>query len=83
MCFLSENIYDYVNVSQGKVTIPSMDDGEEFALTDVSANKQQREIYILISRVVLIILVKSEFVLICVLFRVSKSDATYFMEPIV
>lgn len=38
MCNLSENIYDYYNVSQGKVTIPNMDDGEEFALTDVSLN---------------------------------------------
>lgn len=36
MCNLSDNIYDYYNVSQGKITIPSMDDGEEFALTDVS-----------------------------------------------
>lgn len=36
MCNLSENIYDYYNVSQGKVTIPNMDDGEEFSLTDVS-----------------------------------------------
>lgn len=36
MCFLSDNIYDYTNVSQGKITIPSMDDGEEFIATDVS-----------------------------------------------
>lgn len=36
MCSLSDNIYDYFNVSQGKVTIPNMDDGEEFSLTDVS-----------------------------------------------
>lgn len=36
MCFLSDNIYDYYNVSQGKITIPSMDDGEEFVATDVS-----------------------------------------------
>lgn len=35
-CFLTDNIYDYHNVSQGKVTIPSMDDSEEFTLTDVS-----------------------------------------------
>lgn len=38
MCFLSENIYDYVNVSQGKITIPNVDDGEECLLTDVSHN---------------------------------------------
>lgn len=35
-CFLSDNIYDYYNVSQGKVTVPNMDDGEEFQLADVS-----------------------------------------------
>lgn len=34
MCFLSDNIYDYFNVSQGKVTVPNMDDGEEFQLAD-------------------------------------------------
>lgn len=37
-CFLSDNIYDYYNVSQGKITIPGMDDGEEFALTDVRSS---------------------------------------------
>jgi len=36
MCFLSNNIHDYVNVSQGKTTIPNVDDGEECLLTDVS-----------------------------------------------
>lgn len=36
ICLLSDNIYDYYNVSQGKITIPSMDDGEECTLTDVS-----------------------------------------------
>jgi len=35
MLLLSENIYDYHFVSQGKITIPSMDDGEELAATDV------------------------------------------------
>ncbi|XP_071860555.1 myosin heavy chain isoform X33 [Bombus fervidus] len=34
MCLLSNNIYDYVNVSQGKITIPNVDDGEECTLTD-------------------------------------------------
>ncbi|XP_017461556.1 PREDICTED: myosin heavy chain, muscle isoform X11 [Rhagoletis zephyria] len=34
MCLLSDNIYDYYNVSQGKVTVPNMDDGEEFQLAD-------------------------------------------------
>lgn len=41
MCILSDNIYDYYNVSQGKVTIPNMDDGEEFSLTDVSVKMIQ------------------------------------------
>lgn len=39
MCFLSDNIYDYFNVSQGKVTVPSIDDGEEFQLADVSGRQ--------------------------------------------
>ncbi|KAL6426876.1 hypothetical protein ACFW04_009267 [Cataglyphis niger] len=34
MCYLSDNIYDYYNVSQGKITIPNVDDGEECLLTD-------------------------------------------------
>lgn len=34
-CFLSEDIHDYYNVAQGKITIPGVDDGEEFRLTDV------------------------------------------------
>ncbi|XP_067622952.1 myosin heavy chain, muscle isoform X45 [Eurosta solidaginis] len=34
MCLLSDNIYDYYNVSQGKVTVASIDDGEEFQLAD-------------------------------------------------
>ncbi|KAM7353234.1 myosin heavy chain isoform 20-T20 [Cochliomyia hominivorax] len=48
MCFLSDNIYDYVNVSQGKVTVPNMDDGEEFQLADqafdiLGFTKQEKE----------------------------------------
>lgn len=38
-CFLSDNIYDYVNVSQGKITVPGIDDGEESQLADVSLQK--------------------------------------------
>ncbi|XP_052741314.1 myosin heavy chain, muscle isoform X32 [Bicyclus anynana] len=34
MCILSNDIYDYYNVAQGKVTIPNVDDGEECLLTD-------------------------------------------------
>lgn len=33
-CLLSNNIYDYHIVSQGKVTVASIDDPEEFLLTD-------------------------------------------------
>lgn len=36
MCFLSNDIHDYYNVAQGKITIPNVDDGEELSLTDVS-----------------------------------------------
>lgn len=36
MCLLSNNIHDYYNVAQGKITIPNVDDGEECLLTDVS-----------------------------------------------
>lgn len=36
ICLLSNNIYDYNNVSQGKVQIAGVDDGEEMTLTDVS-----------------------------------------------
>nr|ASM56386.1 myosin heavy chain isoform Mhc_X5 [Lethocerus indicus]ASP18631.1 myosin heavy chain isoform Mhc_X5 [Lethocerus indicus] len=34
LCLLSNDIYEYNYVSQGKVTIPSVDDGEEFQATD-------------------------------------------------
>lgn len=34
-CLLSNNIYDYHIVSQGKVTVASIDDAEEMTLTDV------------------------------------------------
>ncbi|XP_017857509.1 PREDICTED: myosin heavy chain, muscle isoform X32 [Drosophila arizonae] len=48
MCFLSDNIYDYYNVSQGKVTVPSIDDAEEFQLADqafdiLGFTKQEKE----------------------------------------
>jgi len=35
-CLLSNNIQEYHYVSQGKTTIPNVDDGEELRLTDVS-----------------------------------------------
>ncbi|CAL1296902.1 unnamed protein product [Larinioides sclopetarius] len=34
ICLLSEDIYDYHFVSQGKIEIPGMDDAEEMRLTD-------------------------------------------------
>lgn len=36
MCNLSSDIYQYHFVSQGKITIPNVDDAEELMLTDVS-----------------------------------------------
>lgn len=36
MCLLSNNVNDYHFVSQGKTTIPNVDDGEECLITDVS-----------------------------------------------
>lgn len=35
ICMLSDNIMDYYVVSQGKTSIPGVDDGEEMTLTDV------------------------------------------------
>jgi len=36
LCFLSDNIYDYHYVSQGKVTVASIDDGEDMEFADVA-----------------------------------------------
>lgn len=41
MCLLTNNIHDYYFVSQGKTTIPGLDDGEELLVTDVSATTGQ------------------------------------------
>ncbi|XP_049529664.1 myosin heavy chain, muscle isoform X7 [Anopheles darlingi] len=38
ICLLSNNINDYNIVSQGKTTIPSVDDGEEMQITDEAFN---------------------------------------------
>lgn len=38
MLLLSNNVHDYYFVSQGKTTIPGLDDGEELLITDVSAS---------------------------------------------
>ena len=43
MCFLSDDIHDYYNVAQGKITIPNVDDGEECTLTDVSPLVKKRK----------------------------------------
>ncbi|XP_030554858.1 myosin heavy chain, muscle isoform X5 [Drosophila novamexicana] len=48
ICGLTDNIYDYHIVSQGKVTVPSIDDSEEFNLTDqafdiLGFTKQEKE----------------------------------------
>lgn len=36
MCILSNNVMDYYVISQGKTTIPGVDDAEELEATDVS-----------------------------------------------
>lgn len=36
LCLLSNDIYDYYYVSQGKVTVASIDDKEEMDFTHVS-----------------------------------------------
>lgn len=36
MCLLSDNVNDYYYVSQGKTSIPGVDDNEEMSITDVS-----------------------------------------------
>ncbi|XP_017056444.1 myosin heavy chain, muscle isoform X5 [Drosophila ficusphila] len=48
ICLLTDNIYDYHIVSQGKVTVASIDDAEEFSLTDqafdiLGFTKQEKE----------------------------------------
>lgn len=37
MCLLSDDIYEYNFVSQGKISIAGVDDAEEMSLTDVSS----------------------------------------------
>lgn len=36
-CLLDQEIHHYINVAQGKITIPGVDDAEESLLTDVSS----------------------------------------------
>lgn len=43
MCSLSDNVYDYPFVSQGKVTVPSIDDSEEMQMADVRSLTNQNE----------------------------------------
>lgn len=49
ICFLSNNIMDYHIVSQGKTTIPSVDDGEEMGFTDVSNQRHLKNGQLLLS----------------------------------
>jgi len=39
ICLLSNDVHDYYFVSQGKTTIPNVDDGEECLLTDVRTRR--------------------------------------------
>lgn len=47
-CLLSNNIYDYRIVSQGKTTIPSVNDGEEWVAVDVRPYRTWLLVYILV-----------------------------------
>ena len=42
ICFLSDDIHDYHFVSQGKVTVASIDDAEEMQFTDVSCSESPK-----------------------------------------
>jgi len=42
ICLLSNDVHDYYFVSQGKTTIPNVDDGEECLLTDVRTRQRWR-----------------------------------------
>lgn len=44
MCLLTNDVYDYNIISQGKTTIPNVDDGEECTLTDVSPASIEQEV---------------------------------------
>jgi len=56
-CFLSDNIYDYHFVSQGKVTVPSIDDGEDMEFCDTAfdtlnfSEEEKREVYMITAAV--------------------------------
>lgn len=41
-CILSNDVMDYHIVSQGKTTIPNVNDGEELELTDVRAPRKKK-----------------------------------------
>ena len=45
MCLLSNDIHDYHFVSQGKVTVASIDDKEDMQFTDVSSMLFSRDIF--------------------------------------
>lgn len=40
MCLLSNDIYQYNFIAQGKVSIAGVDDGEEMTMTDVRVEKK-------------------------------------------
>ena len=65
MCLLSDNIYDYHFVSQGKTTIPSVDDGEEMHLADVRIDNDA--ISSLINLIIyFLVLHRRQFLFLCV-----------------
>lgn len=63
MCILSNDIYEYHYVSQGKTTIPNVDDGEELQLTDVSESVNpvvtaQKRLILLMGRLIYLLIQK-------------------------
>lgn len=45
MCGFSEDIYDYTFVSQGKTTIPGVDDAEEMGICDVRTKEKKENCF--------------------------------------
>lgn len=46
MCLLSNDIYDYHYVSQGKVTVPSIDDKEDMQFCHVSIKMRDHKVVV-------------------------------------
>lgn len=91
MCSLSANITDYYYVSQGKTTIPNVDDGEECLATDVSGQSAAVEylkctlfsfIIIIISRTAQQCVANFSFLRILTLHTSKRTILVYRLFPI-